>query len=113
MRDRFRAGDPSALGEAYDEHARVLHHYAYRVCGDRTAAEDVVSAVFLEAWRCRGKVHAEGGSLRPWLLGIATNIMRGARADLTFLDAPSHVHLAYRPGVPLVTEVWRAGTRVV
>lgn len=26
----------------------------------------------------------------------------GARADLTVLDAPSHVHLAYRPGVPLV-----------
>jgi imidazolonepropionase len=26
----------------------------------------------------------------------------GARADLAVLDAPSHVHLAYRPGVPLV-----------
>ncbi|MFD3944493.1 imidazolonepropionase [Streptomyces sp. NPDC058579] len=37
----------------------------------------------------------------------------GARADLTFLDAPSHVHLAYRPGVPLVSEVWRQGTRAV
>ncbi|MEU6976208.1 MULTISPECIES: imidazolonepropionase [unclassified Streptomyces] len=37
----------------------------------------------------------------------------GARADLTVLDAPSHVHLAYRPGVPLVSEVWRKGTRVV
>ncbi|MFF6841786.1 imidazolonepropionase [Streptomyces tanashiensis] len=37
----------------------------------------------------------------------------GARADLAVLDAPSHVHLAYRPGVPLVTEVWRAGVRVV
>ncbi|MFB7650110.1 imidazolonepropionase [Streptomyces sp. NPDC001251] len=36
----------------------------------------------------------------------------GARADLAFLDAPSHVHLAYRPGVPLVDEVWRAGRRV-
>ena len=35
----------------------------------------------------------------------------GARADLTLLDAPSHVHLAYRPGVPLVSEVWRAGRR--
>ncbi|WP_309054956.1 imidazolonepropionase [Streptomyces sp.] len=35
----------------------------------------------------------------------------GARADLSLLDAPSHVHLAYRPGVPLVTEVWRAGVR--
>ncbi|MFH8796434.1 imidazolonepropionase [Streptomyces sp. NPDC017941] len=35
----------------------------------------------------------------------------GARADLVLLDAPSHVHLAYRPGVPLVAEVWRRGAR--
>ncbi|MDI3421931.1 imidazolonepropionase [Streptomyces luteolus] len=34
----------------------------------------------------------------------------GARADLALLDAPSHVHLAYRPGVPLVREVWQRGT---
>jgi imidazolonepropionase len=33
----------------------------------------------------------------------------GARADLALLDAPSHVHLAYRPGVPLVREVWQKG----
>ncbi|MEV7129966.1 imidazolonepropionase [Streptomyces sp. NPDC093260] len=37
----------------------------------------------------------------------------GARADLLVLDAPSHVHLAYRPGVPLVSQVWRRGVRVV
>ena len=37
----------------------------------------------------------------------------GARADLTLLDAPSHVHLAYRPGVPLVAGVWRRGVREV
>ncbi|MFI8928577.1 imidazolonepropionase [Streptomyces sp. NPDC053474] len=37
----------------------------------------------------------------------------GARADLALLDAPSHVHLAYRPGVPLVSAVWRRGARVV
>lgn len=36
----------------------------------------------------------------------------GARADLALLDAPSHVHLAYRPGVPLVSGVWQRGTRV-
>ncbi|MEU5423305.1 imidazolonepropionase [Streptomyces sp. NPDC020799] len=35
----------------------------------------------------------------------------GARADLALLDAPSHVHLAYRPGVPLVSAVWRGGVR--
>jgi len=33
----------------------------------------------------------------------------GARADLVLLDAPSHVYLAYRPGVPLVAAVWQAG----
>ncbi|MBW8794725.1 MAG: imidazolonepropionase [Streptomyces sp.] len=37
----------------------------------------------------------------------------GASADLLLLDAPSHVHLAYRPGVPLVSGVWRKGVRVV
>jgi imidazolonepropionase len=36
----------------------------------------------------------------------------GARADLIMLDAPSHAHLAYRPGVPLVSAAWQAGRRV-
>ncbi|MEI5584082.1 MULTISPECIES: imidazolonepropionase [unclassified Agromyces] len=44
---------------------------------------------------------ADVGALRP-----------GARADLALLDAPSHVHLAYRPGVPLVAETWKDGARV-
>ncbi|RSN14098.1 imidazolonepropionase [Nonomuraea sp. WAC 01424] len=36
-------------------------------------------------------------------------LRRGARADLVVLDAPSYVHLAYRPGVPLVHQVFQAG----
>jgi len=36
----------------------------------------------------------------------------GARADLVVLDAPSYIHLAYRPGVPLISQVWRNGRRV-
>jgi imidazolonepropionase len=28
------------------------------------------------------------------------------------LRAPSRVHLAYRPGVPLIADVWKGGTRV-
>jgi imidazolonepropionase len=36
----------------------------------------------------------------------------GARADLVALDAPTYIHLAYRPGVPLVSQVWRAGKTV-
>jgi len=36
----------------------------------------------------------------------------GAKADLIILDAPSHAHLAYRPGVPLVRAVYKSGRRL-
>jgi imidazolonepropionase len=36
----------------------------------------------------------------------------GRRADFVLLDAPSYIHLAYRPGVPLVRDVVRAGLRL-
>ena len=36
----------------------------------------------------------------------------GARADLAVLDAPTYLHLAYRPGVPLVREVFAGGRQV-
>jgi imidazolonepropionase len=36
-------------------------------------------------------------------------LVPGARADLVLLEAPTHVHLAYRPGVPLVAATWVSG----
>jgi imidazolonepropionase len=36
-----------------------------------------------------------------------------SRADFVVLDAPTYIHLAYRPGVPLIDQVWRNGRRVV
>jgi imidazolonepropionase len=33
----------------------------------------------------------------------------GRRADLVVVDAPSHVHVAYRPGVPLIAQTWIGG----
>lgn len=39
-------------------------------------------------------------------------IAPGKRADLVLLDAPTRVHLAYRPGVPLVKHVWKDGVQV-
>lgn len=39
-------------------------------------------------------------------------LVPGRRADLVVLDAPSHVHLAYRPGVPLVAATWVGGRPV-
>lgn len=56
-------------------------------------------------------------ALQAATLGGAASLRRedvghlrvGARADLVILDAPSHVHLSYRPGVPLVRQVLIAG----
>ena len=39
-------------------------------------------------------------------------LVPGRRADLVVLDAPTHLHLSYRPGVPLVHQVWQSGEPV-
>ncbi|WP_081982939.1 RNA polymerase sigma factor [Streptacidiphilus albus] len=79
IRAGVRAGSPAAFGQIFEEHGRAVHRYAVRVTGDWATAEDVVSLTFLEAWRLRARVEPEGGSLRPWLLGIATNVLRNTR----------------------------------
>ncbi|MDG4794745.1 RNA polymerase sigma factor [Micromonospora sp. WMMD1082] len=80
-RARIRAGDPEAFRELFDEHARSVYNHAFRLTGNWSVAEDVVSLTFLEAWRLRDRVDggSERGSLRPWLLGIATNVARNVR----------------------------------
>jgi imidazolonepropionase len=56
---------------------------------------------------------ATAGGARALRRGDVGHLGVGARADLVMLDAPSHAYLAYRPGVPLVAAVWRAGVRAV
>ncbi|WP_350350060.1 imidazolonepropionase [Agromyces sp. G08B096] len=63
-----------------------------------TPAEAVWAAT---AGGARALRREDVGALRP-----------GMRADLVELAAPGHVHLAYRPGVPLVRRVWREGVLV-
>jgi RNA polymerase sigma factor (sigma-70 family) len=79
VRARIRAGDREAFAELFDQYAKAVYNHAYWLTADWSMADDVVSATFLQAWRARAKVDAEGGSLRPWLLGIATNIARNLR----------------------------------
>ncbi|KAB8171038.1 sigma-70 family RNA polymerase sigma factor [Streptomyces sp. 3MP-14] len=79
LRPRIRDGDEDAFAELFDAYARSVYNHAFRLTGDWGAAEDAVSLTFLEAWRLRGRLDVEGGSLRPWLLGIATNVVRNSR----------------------------------
>ncbi|MEV6108151.1 RNA polymerase sigma factor [Streptomyces sp. NPDC051940] len=76
LREQIRAGDAEAFGRLFDDHARSVYNHAYRLTGHWAEAEEAVSLTFLEAWRLRERVEPEGGSLRPWLLGIATNTVR-------------------------------------
>ena len=52
---------------------------------------------------------ATAGGARALRRDDVGHLRPGARADLVLLDAPSHVYLAYRPGVPLVATVVRGG----
>lgn len=79
LRKRISTGDQGAFGELFDAYARSVYNHAFRLTGNWAQAEDVVSLTFLDAWRLREKVNEEGGSLRPWLLGIATNVTRNTR----------------------------------
>jgi RNA polymerase sigma factor (sigma-70 family) len=76
LRIRVRAGDKHAFGLLFEEHARAVYNHAFRLTGNWSTAEEVVSLTFLEAWRLRSTIRAEGGSLLPWLLVIALNVTR-------------------------------------
>lgn len=76
-----RRGDHAAFGTLYDRYGQLIYRYCYRRAADTAQAEDLLSTVFLEAWRCRERMSLVDGSARAWLLGIAKNVTRaGARA---------------------------------
>ncbi len=99
LRARVRAGDPEAFRVLFDECARAVYNQAFRLTGNWSTAEEVVSLTFLEAWRLRATVNLEGESLRPWLLGIAVNVTRNvSRAARRHQAAVSRLPLI--PAVP-------------
>lgn len=73
-----RAGDPDAVALLFRRHSKAIYNYLFRSTANWATAEDLLSTVFLEAWRRRDKELAEGAVL-PWLYGIATNVLRNSR----------------------------------
>ncbi len=53
---------------------------------------------------------ATAGGARALRLQDHGHLAVGARANLVVLDAATHIHIAYRPGVPLIRETWKHGT---
>jgi RNA polymerase sigma factor (sigma-70 family) len=77
--ERAAAGDAEAFGRIFERHARVVYNYCFRRTGDWSQAEELTAIVFLEAWRRRRQVDLERESALPWLLGVATNVLRNLR----------------------------------
>nr|WP_307865763.1 RNA polymerase sigma factor [Streptomyces smyrnaeus] len=79
VRHRVREGNRAAFAQLYEEFARAVYNHALRLTGDWSSAEEIMSETFLTAWRTRARVREDGGSLLPWLLGIATHKADNAR----------------------------------
>lgn len=51
------------------DHAGLLYALAYRLCGDRDLAEELVQETFYQAWRSMGRLK-DSAKARPWLMQI-------------------------------------------
>jgi RNA polymerase sigma-70 factor, ECF subfamily len=79
-------GNPRAFELVYDRHGGAAFSLAYRMVGNRVAAEDIVQEAFLSIWRSRMRYDRSRGSVRTWVLGIVHNraidaLRRGASHD--------------------------------
>jgi len=72
-------GDRAAFGVLFERHCRSVYNYCFRRTGDWSQAEELTAIVFLEAWRRRRGVRLERDEALPWLLGVATNVLRNLR----------------------------------
>jgi RNA polymerase sigma-70 factor, ECF subfamily len=70
-----RLGDADALAfeVIFDRHADAAFSLAYRMCGRRSRAEDIVQETFLSLWRRGGRYERSRGSVRSWVLGAVHN----------------------------------------
>jgi RNA polymerase sigma-70 factor, ECF subfamily len=66
-------GDARAFEAIYDRHGSAAFSLAYRIAGNRAAAEDIVQEAFLSVWRSSVRYQPERGNLRSWLLSVVHN----------------------------------------
>lgn len=84
---RANDGDGQAYGLIFRRHATAVYNHCFRRLGSWSAAEDATSLVFLETWRRRRDAIDADGSLLPWLLGVANNVVRNLSRTARRYDA--------------------------
>jgi RNA polymerase sigma-70 factor (ECF subfamily) len=93
--------DPEAFAVFYDRHGGVAFSLAYRIVGDRAAAEDVTQEAFISVWRSGARYDPARGSVRSWMLGIVRNraidFLRSRAGRAPKLDFDDDTVLEQRP----------------
>jgi RNA polymerase sigma-70 factor (ECF subfamily) len=84
-------GDPERFAAIFDRYFGEIHRYLARRVGGE-AADDLAAEVFLAAFSQRRRYDVARGCARPWLYGIATNLV-GAhrRQEARYLRALARV----------------------
>jgi RNA polymerase sigma factor (sigma-70 family) len=97
---------PEGFAAIFDRHAPAIHSYVARRLG-RDRADDVVAEVFLVAFQRRGDYDLTHADARPWLYGIATNLIRRHRRDEVRLLRAIARAAADPPAEPIADQVAR------
>jgi RNA polymerase sigma-70 factor, ECF subfamily len=102
---RIGEKDPDAFEVFYDRHGGVAYSLAYRIVGERGAAEDVVQEAFISIWRSGARYDRARGSVRSWMLGIVRNraidFLRSKAGRAPKLDFDDDAVLEHRPSAEL------------
>jgi len=75
---RASLAQPRAFGVIFERHFWAIHDYLRRRL-DRQLADELASQTFLTAFDRRAAFDSRSASSRPWLFGIATNLVREHR----------------------------------
>lgn len=109
LTDRLRAGDRSAVDDAYDRFRRPAFALARRIVVDDALAEDVLQEVFLGVWRDPAAFDG-GGSVSARLLAAvhrraldAVPWQQREALTLAFYDGHTQLEIAALTGVPVAT----------
>ena len=104
---RVRDGDARAFEVLFDRHGGPAFSLAYRMCGSRARAEDVVQEAFLSLWRAGARYDQSRGSVRAWILSAVHNraIDSFRRESLRSARSLDEDNAAERLAAPELTEV--------
>jgi RNA polymerase sigma-70 factor (ECF subfamily) len=99
---------PEAFEVFYDRHGGVAYSLAYRIVGERGAAEDVTQEAFISIWRSGARFDRTRGSVRSWLLSVVRNraidFLRSKAGKAPKLTFDDEAILEQRPAGELTEE---------